>query len=201
MRKNVVRTVALLGALMLFTTGCLTIRQFSFSKTNLDISSDDITSMRLRIKPDSATSATDGYGFVLVGLDEELTSLNRKEWQDIDGDYGVAAAAITDGNLLSHLLAEGECDLPGGADAEDLEASYNTWKAFRTNAIIDQSDIDASSRLNFVHNLGIAGAADANDVAQVVAISGIWADDGDLVPEAGEAICSSAVFTSVTFKD
>lgn len=199
--RRIVRLVAVLTALVMVTSACFVIRQFSFSKTNLDISADDITSMRLRLKPDSGTTVLDGYVIILVGIDEELENLNRKEFQDIDGDYGMAPAAIDDAALLAILQDDGECGLPGGGDAEDLVGSFTSWKAFRSNTVVDMSDVDATSRLNFVHNLGISNLAGANEVAQIVAISGSWADTNtNGVPESGEMVCNSAIFTSVTFK-
>ncbi|MDX1468068.1 MAG: hypothetical protein R3258_01895 [Acidimicrobiia bacterium] len=199
--KRWTRIAALLALFALVTTSCMTIRQFSFSKTNLDLSEDDITSMRLRLKPESSTSVFEGHIIVLVGYDEEIIPLNRKEWQDLDGHYGVAKAGISHNALRDQLLMDGVCNLPGGGDAEDIEASYTTWRAFRTDIEIDSGDIDATSRINFVHNIGISDQAAANEVAQVVAIVGTWNDDGDTIPESTDTyICNSVIFTSLTFK-
>ncbi|MDJ0960881.1 MAG: hypothetical protein QNJ88_09490 [Acidimicrobiia bacterium] len=180
--------VVLAVVVALVVSSCWQIRRVRVNKWV--ITAAETTTVTLDLAKDVPDQDTVGYAFVLVGITSNLRVAGRK-WDTL-GNFGGFEVGVKDALLKTSLLAdEGFCSL-GGASLGAAESGYSKWVAFRTSKEIDLSGVAANTILRFKHKLGVAPGATLPDVANFIYITGLWGDDGDLVPEPAETVCQSS---------
>ncbi len=192
-KRWVVLAFAIVGSLLL--SSCLSIRNLRASDWSLDDGQESTVTMDLYVSHNHPSG--NAYAFALIGRNTDLSDTGRK-WDNLN-NYGGRTVGVRD-NALRDFLTDTVgtlCEI-GGTEPADIKSSYKRWAAFRTNWTVSSATLDEDLPLKFRKKFTRNGDA-VLGMGQFVIFTGLWFDDGDMVPEVAEVACGSVLTTNFYF--
>ncbi|MFH1330207.1 MAG: hypothetical protein ABIJ48_06125 [Actinomycetota bacterium] len=204
-RSRVWLMLALLLAIALVTSGCFQIRMFKLNKRSL--AAGEMVNVRVETYPMSMSQTDTQHGYFVLLIGMKNISWHGASQVDVDGNWGGPYNKGNNTALVNLLRAGGNC-ASNGLDAADV-TNY-TWRVVvsDTEFGVDGPTPAQLGLRNRVQLYFDAPAyAEAGDKGDLIIFSGVWDDDlgGSFgthgVPDAGEAVCTGMIATSVPYTD
>lgn len=184
-------------------SSCFALRGFSWSRRVVTPGQTNVASFRFA--PTEAPN-TKTYEWILVGLpytgdpddgDAAFLKIGKPRRWDVESELGPSQGLVADGSLESSIMSAVGCDYHGIGPAEMTEIN---WTALRTPTEVNSHN---AVRKTVLTKLGIkwpaSGAVESPSTADVVFITGLWADvNHDAVPADHEIACTGSAFSSLT---
>jgi len=185
--------VAVLAVFSLLATACFQIIGFTYKDP---LSPGEKGKIVVDLGPFSSSNNTTAIPFLVVGTAANLDQNGTSKF-DLKVNFGGKYASTSDNTLRNLALAGGECDA-GGLDADDIEGSFSTWRAFRTSVTVNSGSGALGTPFRVKVKIQRSGGAN-NSSANFVIFSGSWVDDGDGIVESGEIICTGLIQGAIPF--
>lgn len=189
MRKRLA-TVSILTVMAILTSACW---QISAARMNPTITEYGKITLDLRGWGDGGTF--DEKAFVLVGYNNINPRIGRVF--DKDGNFGGPWDGDINNTMRNVLVGGTSSCATGGVNIGDFEASFTTWRAYVSPVAIDMA-ANNNARLIFQHGVQ---RGTFNGIGQIIVASGIWSDNGNDIPEAGELICGGVAQLGTNYVD
>lgn len=189
MRKRLFTITALL-ALMMITSACWNI---SAARVNPTIS--EFGKVTIDLRPSGSASTVNLPTFVLVGYSNVAPRIGRVF--DVEGNYGGPWDGVIDNTMKAALLGgTSSCEV-SGVNVADFSGGATSWFAYRSPVAINQALTDG--RMMFQHGIKKPVGATAGEIGTVTVFTGVWSDDGDSIPEAGELVCGGMTLLTTNY--